>query len=88
MSNINPSYIVHIMKNKEGKFFIVHNNKVINKNCPFDSIKRIKDINNDDYGKFICRVNDMEDIYESYNKFRFDTLNLTGKQEKLWFDKD
>lgn len=88
ISNINPSYIVHIMKNKEGKFFIVHNNKVINKNCPFDSIKRIKDINNDDYGKFICRVNDMEDIYESYNKFRFDTLNLTGKQEKLWFDKD
>ena len=43
---------------------------------------------NNDYGKFICRVNDMEDIYESYDKFRFGTLNLTGKQEKLWFDKD
>lgn len=88
ISTVNPSDIVHIMKNKEGKFFIVHNNKVINKNCPFDSIERITDINNDDCGKFICRVNDMEDIYESYNKFRFGALNITGKQEKLWFDKD
>lgn len=88
ISTINPSYIVHIMKNKEGKFFIVHNNKVINKNCPFDSIRHITNIKNGDYGKFVCRVNDIEDIYESYNKFRFEALNIAGKQEKLWFDKD
>ena len=75
------------MKNEKGKFFIVHNNKVINKNCPFDSVKPITGDFYDD-GKFICRVNDIEDIYESYDKFRFGTLNLTGKQEKLWFDKD
>ena len=87
ISTINPSYIVHVMKNEKGKFFIVHNNKVINKNCPFDSVKPITGDFYDD-GKFICRVNDIEDIYESYDKFRFGTLNLTGKQEKLWFDKD
>ena len=87
ISSINPSYIVRVMKNERGKLFIVHNNKVINKNCPFDSVKLITDDFNDD-GKFICRVNDIEDIYESYDKFRFGTLNLTGKQEKLWFDKD
>ena len=71
-----------------GKFYIRHNNKVVNKNCPFDKVYLNKE--HFEYDKrLVCTVGDISDIYDGYDKFRFNTLNIDGgEQERLWFDKD
>ena len=80
--------MIYILKNKMGKFYIRHNNKVVNKNCPFDKVELKKEHFESD-NRFVCTVGDISDIYDGYDKFRFNTLNIDGGvQEKLWFDKD
>lgn len=81
--------LIYILKDKKGKFYIRHNNKVINKNCPFDKVELKKEYFESE-NRFICRVVDIYDIYDGYDKFKFNTLNINGDEEdeKLWFDKD
>ena len=84
----NSRDLIYVLKDKMGKFYIRHNNKVVNKNCPFDKVYLNKE--HFEYDKrLVCTVGDISDIYDGYDKFRFNTLNIEGgQQERLWFDKD
>ena len=84
----NSRDLIYVLKDKMGKFYIRHNNKVVNKNCPFDKVYLNKE--HFEYDKrLVCTVGDISDIYDGYDKFRFNTLNIEGgEQERLWFDKD
>lgn len=84
----NSRDLIYVLKDKMGKFYIRHNNKVVNKNCPFDKVYLNKE--HFEYDKrLVCTVGDISDIYDGYDKFRFNTLNIDGgEQERLWFDKD
>lgn len=79
--------LIYVLKDDKGKFYIRHNNKIVNKKCPFDKVE-LKKGNFESENRFVCTVSDISDIYDGYDKFRFNTLNIDGVQEKLWFDKD
>lgn len=84
----NSRDLIYILKDKKGKFYIRQNNKIVNKNCPFDKVE-VKKEDFEFKNRLICTVGDISDIYDGYHKFRFNTLNIDGGvQEKLWFDKD
>lgn len=84
----NSRDLIYILKDDKGKYYIRQNNKVINKNCPFDNVYVKKEIYEFD-NRIVCMVGDISDIYEGHGKFRFNTLNIDGNtQERLWFDKD
>ena len=81
--------LIYVLKDDKGKFYIRQNNKVINKNCPFDQVYMTRE--HFDFDKrLICKVGDISDIYEGNDKFKFNTLDIDGDsaQERLWFDKD
>ena len=88
-SEKNSRDLIYLLKDGKGKFYIRQNNKVINKNCPFDKVYMKKEIYESD-NRLICMVGDISDIYEGHGKFRFNTLDIDGVsgQERLWFDKD
>ena len=84
----NSRDLIYVLKDNSGKFYIRHNNKVVNKNCPFDKVE-VKKGESEFETRLVCTVGDMSDIYDGYDKFKFNTLNIEGGvQEKLWFDKD
>lgn len=85
----NSRDLIYVLKDNNGKFYIRQNNKVINKNCPFDNV-RVKNGGFESTDRLICMVGDISDIYEGYGKFKFNTLDIdgVGGQERLWFDKD
>ena len=84
----NSRDLIYVFKDKNGKFYIKHNNKVVNKNCPFDKVE-LKKGHFETENRLVCTVSDISDIYDGYDEFRFNTLNIDGSvQEKLWFDKD
>ena len=85
----NSRDLIYVLKDDDYKFYIRQNNKVINKNCPFDKVYMKKEIYESD-NRLICMVGDISDIYEGHGKFRFNTLDIDGDsaQERLWFDKD
>lgn len=84
----NSRDLIYVFKDKNGKFYIKHNNKVVNKNCPFDKVY-LKKEDFDFKNRLVCVSGDISDIYDGYDKFKFNTLNIEGSvQEKLWFDKD
>lgn len=83
----NSRDLIYVLKDDKWKFYIRHNNKIVNKNCPFDTVELKKDHFGSE-NRFVCTVGDMSDIYDGYDKFRFNTLNIDGVQEKLWFDTD
>ena len=84
----NSRDLIYLLKDDKGKYYIRQNNKVINKNCPFDNVYVKKEIYEFD-NRIVCIVGDISDIYEGHGKFRFNTLNIEGgAQERLWFDKD
>lgn len=84
----NSRDLIYVLKDDKGKYYIRQNNKVVNKNCPFDNVYVKKEIYEFD-NRIVCMVGDISDIYEGYGKFRFNTLNIEGgTQERLWFDKD
>ena len=75
--------------NSRDLIYLLKNNKVINKNCPFDKVYMKKEIYESD-NRLVCMVGDISDIYEGHGKFKFNTLDIDGNsdQERLWFDKD
>lgn len=79
--------LIYVLKDDKGKFYIRHNNKIVNKKCPFDTVE-LKKEHFESENRFVCTVGDMLDIYDGYDKFKFNTLNIDGIQEKLWFDTD
>lgn len=84
----NSRDLIYLFKDDKGKYYIRQNNKVVNKNCPFDNVYVKKEIYEFD-NRIVCMVGDISDIYEGHGKFRFNTLNIDGDtQERLWFDKD
>ena len=85
----NSRDLIYVLKDDKGKFYIRQNNKVVNKNCPFDKVYVKKEIYASD-NRLICMVGDISDIYEGHGKFKFNTLDIDGNsvQERLWFDKD
>ena len=83
----NSRDLIYVMKDDKWKFYIRHNNKIMNKNCPFDKVE-LKNGNFESENRFVCTVSDISDIYDGYEEFRFNTLNIDGVQEKLWFDTD
>ena len=83
----NSRDLIYVLKDDKGKFYIRHNNKIVNKNCPFDKVE-LKNGNFESENRFVCTVSDISDIYDGYEEFRFNTLNIDGVQEKLWFDTD
>lgn len=84
----NSRDLIYVLKDDKGKYYIRQNNKVVNKNCPFDNVYVKKEIYESD-NRIACVVGDISDIYEGHGKFRFNTLNIEGDtQERLWFDKD
>ena len=85
----NSRDLIYLLKDGHGKYYIRQNNKVVNKNCPFDNVYVKKEICESE-NRLICTVDDISDIYEGYGKFRFNTLDIdgVGAQERLWFDKD
>lgn len=88
-SEKNSRDLIYLLKDGKGKFYIRQNNKVINKNCPFDKV-RVKKGEFVSENRLICIVGDISDIYEGHGKFKFNTLDIdgVGAQERLWFDKD
>ena len=85
----NSRDLIYLLKDGKGKFYIRQNNKVVNKNCPFDNVyvkKEYFEFEN----RLVCTVDEISDIYEGCGKFRFNTLDIdgVGAQERLWFDKD
>ena len=88
-SEKNSRDLIYLFKDGKGKFYIRQNNKVINKNCPFDKVYVKKEIYESD-NRLICMVGDISDIYEGHGKFKFNALDIdgVGAQERLWFDKD
>lgn len=85
----NSRDLIYVLKDDKDKFYIRQNNKVVNKNCPFDKVY-VKKGEFESENRLVCMVGDISDIYEGYGKFRFNTLDIDGNstQEKLWFDKD
>lgn len=84
----NSRDLIYVLKDYKWKIYIRQNNKIVNKNCPFDEVE-LKKGHFESKNRFVCTVGDMSDIYDGYDKFRFNTLNIEGGvQEKLWFDKD
>ena len=83
----NSRDLIYVLKDDKGKFYIRHNNKIVNKNCPFDKVE-LKNGNFESENRFVCTVSDISHIYDGYEEFRFNTLNIDGVQEKLWFDTD
>ena len=85
----NSRDLIYVLKDDDYKFYIRQNNKVVNKNCPFDRVYVKKEIYESE-NRLICMVGDISDIYEGHGKFRFNTLDIDGvdAQERLWFDKD
>lgn len=84
----NSRDLIYVLKDGNGKFYIRHNNKVVNKNCPFDKVG-VKKGEFESENRLVCTVGDISDIYDGYDRFRFNTLNIDGgEQERLWFDKD
>lgn len=85
----NSRDLIYVLKDDNGKFYIRQNNKVVNKNCPFDKVYVKKELYESD-NRLICVVGDISDIYEGHGKFKFNTLDIdgVGSQERLWFDKD
>ena len=85
----NSRDLIYLLKDGKGKYYIRQNNKVVNKNCPFDNVYVKKEIYESE-SRIVCVVDDISDIYEGYGKFRFNTLDIDGVsgQERLWFDKD
>ena len=82
----NSRDLIYVLKDDKWKIYIRQNNKIVNKNCPFDKVELKKGIF-ESGNRFVCTVGDMSDIYDGYDKFRFNTLNIEGGvQEKLWFD--
>ena len=80
--------LIYVLKDDKGKFYIRHNNKVVNKNCPFDKVELKTEYFEAD-NRFICTVGDISDIYDGYDEFRFNTLNIEGgEQGRLWFEKE
>ena len=81
--------MIYLLKDGKGKIYIRQNNKVVNKNCPFDKVYVKKEICESE-NRLICTVDEISDIYEGCGKFRFNTLDIDGVsgQERLWFDKD
>ena len=88
-SEKNSRDLIYLLKDGKGKFYIRQNNKVVNKNCPFDRVYVKKEIYESE-NRIVCMVGDISDIYEGHGKFRFNTLDIdgVGAQERLWFDKD
>lgn len=85
----NSRDLIYLLKDGKGKYYIRQNNKVVNKNCPFDKVYVKKELYESD-NRLICMVGDISDIYEGHGKFKFNTLDIdgVGSQERLWFDKD
>ena len=85
----NSRDLIYVLKDDNGKFYIRQNNKVVNKNCPFDKVDVKKEMYEAD-NRLVCVVGDISDIYEGHGKFKFNTLDIdgVGSQERLWFDKD
>lgn len=80
--------LIYVLKDDKGKFYIRQNNKVVNKNCPFDNLYVKKEIYESE-SRLVCAVGDISDIYEGHGKFKFNTLDIEGGvQERLWFDKE
>ena len=88
----NSRDLIYVLNDDNGKFYIRQNNKVVNKNCPFDKvyIKKKEIYESESEKRLICTVGDISDIYEGHGKFKFNTLDIdgVGGQERLWFDKD
>ena len=86
---MNNRDLIYVLKDDNGKFYIKQNNKVVNKNCPFDNVYEKKGVFESE-NRLVCMVGDISDIYEGNGKFRFNTLDIdgVGTQERLWFDKD
>lgn len=78
----NRDYVYVYADQNNGKY-LVHNNKVINKHCPFDKVVQDKD-----KAQWVCYVNGFRDVYIGYEKWKFGNINLNGDEteEKLWFD--
>ena len=83
----NSRDLIYVLKDDKLKIYIRQNNKIVNKNCPFDKVELKKGIF-ESGNRFVCTVGDMSDIYDGYDKFRFNTLTIDGVPEKLWFDTD
>lgn len=85
----NSRDLIYVLKDDNGKFYIRQNNKVANKNCPFDKVYVKKELYETD-NRLICMVGDISDIYEGHGEFKFNTLDIdgVGSQDRLWFDKD
>lgn len=84
----NSRDLIYVLKDDKGKFYIRQNNKVVNKNCPFDKVY-VKKGSFKLENRLICTVGDISDIYEGYGEFKFNTLDIMGGvQERLWFDKE
>ena len=88
----NSRDLIYLLKDDKGKFYIRQNNKVVNKNCPFDKvyIKKKEIYESESAKRLICTVGDISDIYEGHGTFKLNTLDIdgVGGQERLWFDKD
>ena len=85
----NSRDLIYVLKDDKGKFYIRQNNKVVNKNCPFDKVSVKKELYETD-NRLVCMVADISDIYEGHGKFNFNTSDIdgVGGQERLWFDND
>lgn len=84
----NSRDLIYILKDEKGKFYIRQNNKVVNKNCPFDKVYTKNESFEFDE-RLICAVGDIFDIYDGHSKFKFNTLDIEGGvQNRLWFDKN
>jgi len=77
---------IRVYKDAKQRFYIIQDNLVVNKNCPFDDI----DLVQPQYSvpKYICSVDTLKDVYIGFNTFKFNTLDIDGKakDEKIWFD--
>jgi len=80
----NAENVIVLYTDVNNKTYIVRGGKVINRECPFDSVTAI-DSNGDKVLK--CILNDnITDIYCADGKFKFNVINI-AKDEKLWFEK-